>query len=105
MSLSARLIELLRKQLPGGGETSASSAQEMLRDGVLQDEQRERLEIDRQEAVRLFGGGNHPAAFLHGGGHGFLDNDMEAGPQRSQDDLGMGLDARRHVNGIELLLP
>ena len=49
MAMSARLIELLRKQLPGGGnESAASSAQDLLRDGVLQDEQRERLEIDRQ---------------------------------------------------------
>jgi hypothetical protein len=48
MSLSARLIELFRKQLSGVGDTAATSAQELLRDGVLQDEQRERLEIDRQ---------------------------------------------------------
>ena len=48
MALSARLLDLLRRQLPGGGDTAASSAQELLRDGVLQDEQRERLEIDRQ---------------------------------------------------------
>jgi hypothetical protein len=47
MTISSRLLELLRKQLPGG-ETAASSAQEMLRDNMLQDEQRERLEIDRQ---------------------------------------------------------
>ncbi len=47
MTISSRLLELLRKQLPGG-ETAASSAQDMLRDNMLQDEQRERLEIDRQ---------------------------------------------------------
>ena len=47
MSLSFRLIELIRKQFPGG-DSSAAKVSDMLRDGVLQDEQRARLEMDRQ---------------------------------------------------------
>ncbi len=47
MSLSTRLLELLRRQLPGS-DAASSSAQELLRDGTLPEEQRERIELDRQ---------------------------------------------------------
>ncbi|MDD5705133.1 MAG: hypothetical protein PHR35_04350 [Kiritimatiellae bacterium] len=45
MSISARLFELIRKQTPGG-DTAAVS--DLLREGMLQDDQRERLAHDRQ---------------------------------------------------------
>lgn len=45
MSISTRLFDLIRKQTPGG-ETPAMT--ELLRAGMLQDDQRERLEHDRQ---------------------------------------------------------